>query len=418
MPKRRLKLPSLARIRTAVSPASQAAWGFLRAMLRRRPKPPIPMQPYVNLHSVPRRITKIALPIFLGMGCLVYGFYFALTAPYLIVPFAAPIFILILLSIWALPENRHIPTKTLEFLFSGILISLILWPNYLALTMPGLPWITAERLFGFPMAAVLLVCLSASGQFRKEIGETLASVPWLRQTFALFVLMQFITLPFSKAINQSLQKALVQQIDWTSMFIIGAWVCRQPGRVQRYVNIVILLMVPIFIITMEEIQHHQVLWNGHVPSFLKVNDPVAALILASSVRGATGLYRAKATFTTPLGLGEYMGLLAPFGLHMLVGTRSLPTRVAGGTLLTAAFVAIRLADARLGVVGMFVSTILYGLYWGLQRFRRNGRDLIAATFVYAYPAIFGVATAGVMLFKPLHRLVFGGEETAGSNEAR
>jgi hypothetical protein len=255
-------------------------------------------------------------------------------------------------------------------------------------------------------------------KFRKELVETLRSVPGIWQVFTVFVTMQFITLPFSKSIGESISKVMIQQIDWTSMFLIGAWICRKPGRTQRYTTFIAIMVVPLFFLAYEEAHHHKILWASHVPSFLKVSDPVAAMILAGQVRGATGLYRVKTTFSTPLGIGEFMALAAPFALHWIVTGRSLYTRVGAAMIFVMAWACVRFADARLGVVGFLVTILLYGMYWGLLRFRRDRRDLVGATIVYAYPAVFAVAAVAVQAIHSLHTLVFGGGEAQASNEAR
>ncbi len=133
---------------------------------------PVVLRPYVDLHSRWRKAGHLLIPLVMILACFIYGFFFALTAPYLIVPFAAPVLALGLLAIWALPEVDKAPVKTLELLFSAGLMGLILWPNYLALSsLPGLPWITVVRLTIFPGAFVLLLCLSSSKNFRTHLTE-------------------------------------------------------------------------------------------------------------------------------------------------------------------------------------------------------------------------------------------------------
>lgn len=376
------------------------------------------MRPYINLRSPSRLITRIVFPFGLGFFCLIYGFFYALTTPYLIVPVTIPIVALVLMSIWALPDRPHAPTKTMEFFFAALLIILILWPNYLALALPGLPWITGLRLAGFPMAFFFLICLSTSKEFRAELGEAMRSVPYLWVVLTVFVVMQFITIPFGKSPPAGAQRALLQQVNWTSMFLIGAWVGRTPGRAQRYIILAMLLAIPISAIDILEAHEQKVLWVGHVPSFLKVDDPSAALILSSAIRGATGLYRVKATFSTPLGLAEYLALLTPFALHMFFGQNRFLTKAVGLLLLPFLFYCIRMTDARLGIVGLLVSILAYVLFWGLLRLFRNRTDLFAAAVVYAYPALFCTAAAAVLFVHRLNVMVFGGGAQEASNEAR
>jgi hypothetical protein len=92
--------------------------------------------------------------------------------------------------------------------------------------------------------------------------------------------------------------------------------------------------------------------------------------------------------------------------------------MSGVLFLPVVFYCVRLTDARLGVVGFLVSIMLYFLFWGLLRLRRNGRDLLAATIVYAYPALFAAAAAAVTFIRPVHTVVFGGGAQAASDQAR
>ena len=107
----------------AFLPGPQSAAGLWREWRARRR--PVVLQPYVDLHSRWRLAAKVLLPLGLGLVCIIYGFFYAITAPYLIVPLAAPIAVLGLLAIWALPEHNVVPTKAMELAFSALILSLI-----------------------------------------------------------------------------------------------------------------------------------------------------------------------------------------------------------------------------------------------------------------------------------------------------
>jgi hypothetical protein len=374
--------------------------------------------PYVDLHSRWRLAAHILAPLTLALVCFVYGFFFALTAPYLIVPFTAPVAVLGLLSIWALPEARTAPVRTLEVFFSAVLIGLVLWPNYLALSLPGLPWITMVRLTTFPMGFLLLLCLSISSDFRRKILEAAQGAPLLLNLLLIFSVNSFVSLPLSHSLGESVNKVLLQLLNWTGMFLAALYVFRTPGRAQQYVTLLIALGIPIVVFSAVEFEEQHVLWAAHVPSFLRVDDPSAQLALSSAVRGAIGLYRTKATFSTPLGLAEFISLLTPFAIHWVAAKHSLLQRVIGLCMLPAIYVVVRMTDARLGILGYMMSTLTYVLVWSMVRFRRRLNDLVAAIIVYAYPAAFlGVLAASLFVHK-IHVLMFGGGAQAGSNEHR
>lgn len=388
-----------------------------RAKRRRERRPILPA--YVNSRSWGSRLLRYAFPPALGVLCLVYGFFFALTAPYLILVFALPVVLLVILAIWALPESATAPTQTMEMFFASLFIGLILWPNYLALALPGLPWITIIRLTGFPMVFLFLVSLSMSKRFRGDLGRVLNDTPLIWMTFVVFVAIQFLTVVFAKGhFANALQRAVINQVNWTAVFFIAVYVCRTPGRAQRYVALLMALAVPVIAISIMEATQESVLWRNHVPAFLKVPDDVVQLYLAGSLRSGTGLYRTKATFSTALGLSEYLALLVPFAIHYAVGRYPLAVRLFGAALLPAIFVVVRQTDSRLGVVGFLMSFLLYFLLWSLQRFRRARRDIVAATVVYGSPAVFAVAAAAVLLFHRVNVLVLGGGAQEGSDIAR
>jgi hypothetical protein len=386
--------------------------------LKRKPRPLPILKPYIDRRRPLRRISGFLFPIGLGFVCLIYGFFFALTAPFLLIPFAVPIVFLVLLAIWALPDTPHAPIKTMEVFYAGVLTSLVIWPNYLALALPGLPWITMLRLTSFPMSFLLLISLSTSKTFRSGIAETLRGVPGLIPALIAMATIQFITLPLSHGISDSVQQVVLNMIYIFGILLIGCWIFRIPGRVTRYVNLIVLLGIPIAIITIIESRYHKALWLGHIPPFLKVNDPVALRILSATTRGATGLFRTKATFSTPLGLAEYMALLSPFCIHFFMSKYNIFIRVAALVGVGVAFFCIRMTDARLGIVGMFVSALMYFFLWALRRLRRDKSDLFAAAIAYGYPAIFAMAMAAAIFVHRIHVLVFGSGAQASSNDAR
>jgi len=365
-----------------------------------------------------RRIGRFIFPIGLVFFCLFYGFAFALTAPYLLIPFVVPILILVLLAIWALPDAPHAPTRSMEFCFAAVIISRVLWPNYLAVELPGLPWITILRLAGIPMAILLLVCLSTSISFRSELYQSLRAIPGLLACTVGLTVVEFATLPMSAQPTASLQVALLDLIYMVAPILIGAWLARTPGRASRYVELLMLLAAPIMALTIIETRMQEVLWTGHIPSFLKINDPAAVRMMSSVVRGTTGEYRSKATFTTALGLAEYLAVLTPFFIHGAIRSRSAIIRLLSALALPLSFYCILTTDARLGVVGFLVSFLLYILFWGLGRFANNRRDIVGATVVYGYPAFFAAFMVAVLSIHRLRILVLGGGEQQSSNDAR
>jgi hypothetical protein len=376
------------------------------------------MRPYIDQHNRWRLASAFLVPFALALGCFIYGFFFALTAPYLIVLFTLPIVALGLMSIWALPDLGWAPVRSLELAYSAVLPGLILWPNYLALALPGLPWITMVRLTAFPMAFFLLVSLSASAQFREKMFNSAQGVPVMIYLLMAFAANSLVSLPLAHGVGDAIQKLMIQMVTWTGMLIGGLYVFQLPGRPERYIALLLLLAIPITGVAVVEFQEQHMMWLGHVPSFLKVADSSVDLAMSNAVRASTGLYRAKSTFSTPLGLAEHMSLLTPFALHWVAGRYSVVRRIFGLALLPTIYVVVRMTDSRLGILGYLASILTYVIIWSLIRFRSRINDLVAAIVVYAYPAaIIGVLAASMVVHK-IHVLIFGGGAQEASNDAR
>lgn len=386
-----------------------------RRLTRRSHRFPI-IRPYVNPRHPARIIAKIVFPIALALGCVVYGFFFGLTAPYLLVPFAIPIVILVLLAIWALPETHTAPTKTMEMLFGGVIVSLLIWPNYLAMALPGLPWITAIRLLSFPMAFMLLISLSSSPTFRGELRTSFDASPGALVCLVAFVVIQFLTLPLSVSIADSFQTVIVAQTNWTATLLIAAWLMRTPGRAEIYARMLVFLTIPMCAIAFLEFPNQNLLWLNNIPSFLKIDDATAAQYLTAKTRG--GIYRAKSIYASPLSFAEALALITPFCIHFATQKYNFMFRLLCLALIPIFFMCIRFTDARLGILGMLVSLLAYFLLISLLQLGRNARSLMATAVVYAYPAVFGFAVMAIMFVRPVRVLLLGNGQQASSDGAR
>lgn len=372
------------------------------------------LRPYVPPAPRWMRVAGLVALAALSLFSLAYGFFYALTAPYLILAFATPIGLLALITIWALPDREHAPTRAMVGCFFGFFVSLIAWPNYLAIALPGLPWITMLRLTGIPMALLLLVCVSTSPQFRKQVSDILGVAPPVWKLLAAFVAIQFFTIGLSATPSESLQKFVVAQTNWTAIFFVACYAYSTPGRLKLTANMLWMAAILVCALGLWEGAIKKVPWAGHIPSFLKVDE--AQMMLESMYRGRT--YRVKTIHSTPLGLAEYLALVSPFMYHFVATGRTLAVRIAAALTLVLFFRVIQLTDSRLGSVGMLVALLLYVLIWGAQRWRQLKGDLLGPFVVLAYPAFFACLIGLTFVSRRLEIMVWGSQATEGSNTAR
>ena len=128
--------------------------------------------PYHGEFTSPQKLLIGIAFTTLALVFLVGGYFYALTTPFMLTQFLIPLLPLAGVAIWALPDGHPAYRKAISNLFFAFLFAVLLWPEYLAIALPGLPWITSVRLLGFPLCYFLLVSVSTSPDFRSEIAET------------------------------------------------------------------------------------------------------------------------------------------------------------------------------------------------------------------------------------------------------
>lgn len=354
-------------------------------------------------------ITGLALP---------YGFFYAITTPWLLVPFTTPIALLLLLVIWTFPETRVVPERTIEGLTFACFITLALWPSYLAIDLPGLPWITIIRLVATPLVIILLISASTSRDFRSRFAEIHNSAPLVWKLLVALVVAQILSIPFSNHLGDSISKFVVFQTNQTALLLVTAYVFRKPGRVERYAALYWAFCVITSALAMVEFVEQKVLWVEHLPWFISIDEGVQK-ILNGSMRPNTGQYRSQAVFSTPLGFSEFLSFGLPLILHFASSGRYNPW-VRGAAWLSIPLVlqAILASDSRLGILGFFLSTMLYLLVWALRTWRNNRHSLIAPTVLAGYPVLFALTIIASFTVGRIRSKVWGMGQYDNSTEAR
>jgi len=350
--------------------------------------------------------------------CLIYGFLYALTTPFLLTQFLAPLLLLSALVIWALPDMKIAPTRTLEILFFAFFVAAAIWPNYLAVALPGLPWITSVRLIGLPLALLLTICVSISPDFRSWVRYSATSIPLLLTFVVGFIIVQCTSVLISDKHIESLNAVFAYQISWTAIFFTACYVFLRPGNAEKWAFIFCGSASFICLLGLWEQQLERVPWSGHIPSFLAVGDEYVQRVLSGARRLGTGKYRVQTIHSTPLGCSEFLALVTPFAIHFAVGSYGRAVRAWAALSLPLIFYVILATDSRLGVVGFFLSCLLYLLAWGVMSWRTRGRSLVAPAVVLAYPALAVAFLTATFTVQRLKSIVWGSGGTAYSDQGR
>lgn len=347
-----------------------------------------------------------------------YGLGVAYTGRSLLLQMAVPLVALAALVVWALPDSDRAPLNWVRTLLFAFIVALLVWPDYLAFAVPGLPWLTAIRIIAIPLALVLLICLSSSSGFRQELGDAVNATPLTWKLLAVFIVLAALSILVSRQIGSSLNKFIIAQLYWTMIFFCAAWTFRRPGRAMLLAYILWGCVVFVCLIGVQEWRLHAIPWAGHVPSFLVVEDPVVQNILSAKSRATTGIYRVQSKFTTPLGLAEFLALTTPFLLYFLLFSRSIILRIAAALTLALMFHTIVRTDSRLGAAGFFTACLMFLLAWAVVRWRHVKESIFGPALTFAYPVVAIGFLVATFVVGRLRAMVWGTGAHQFSTQAR
>lgn len=347
-----------------------------------------------------------------------YGAAFALIGRFFLTFFTVPILLGIFGVIALLPVTDRAPNRALTPMLFAFILALCCWPDYLAISLPGLPWITLIRLIAFPLAILFLIDLSSSTAIRREINDAMRPNKAAYVCLIVFVILAALSIGLSKNPVQSMNKFIVLVSTCIVPLLIASWVFQRPGRAENFAKALLFVTIFVCLIAVQEVRHRQLPWAGHIPSFLAIQDEAVQRILAGSSRAGTNIYRAQSRFTTSLGLGEFLGLALPFILHLLFTRSSLLIRALCVLSLPLLVYVVIETDSRLAAIGMLASCMMYLLAWAVLRWRTREGSLFGPFITIAYPAIFTVFMASTFFVGRLRGMVWGDGSQDPSNEAR
>lgn len=387
----------------------------LRAWVFKRGRPVLP------LYEAERPtwwilLRRTLLLIGVCLATFFYGLLVSVLPPSLLVPAAAPLAILTLVVIWALPDAPRAPVRALARFFMAFSVIMLLWPNYLAFSFGGLPWISMRRLVGAVTVLLLLISASTSKKFRDDMVAILRSSPWVTRLLLGFFVIQTISSFTSPALGEAINRYVDCQIMWTAMFFSSVWYFGTLERsADRWLHALLWSGGILMVIGAIEFRVQHVLWAGHIPSFLQIQDDAVQEILTPNIRDR---YRAVTTFSSPLSYGEFLALTAPLVLHKLMNSKTLLWTVIWGAIDLALLVSVFLSGARLGMVGYLVAHAIYFLLWAVRRWRTQPGGLIGPALTMLYPALIVVLSIMIVSVDALRTRVLGGGSTQQSNDAR
>jgi hypothetical protein len=358
----------------------------------------------------------------LGSGLVLFAAFYGLLCTILpvqlmIIP-GLPILILIGMSLWLLPDIGGLPIERVHTLLIWFLALNILWPGYVAIAAPGLPWVTPTRGVLFALLLVVVFNLATSQELRSQINDAMGGSPILRRLFWIFWGLTTVSILFSGSPSQTLNKYVNNQIYWTMLFAISTWLTMRTKFVAGLARVLAWTVIVVSLMAIYEFHVKRVVWLDHLPSFLKVDAELLATIGDSQARAGTEVYRARGPFAAALFFAEYLAMAFPFVLHLMLRSKEAWKVVVLGAGAFAVCCAMYMTNSRSAMIGMLLSILVYGFMMAWRTRSHNKSSLVGTTVVLAYPTVILMMVGLVLSWNRLRVLVLGGGQNAASDDAR
>ena len=378
-----------------------------------------PILPQYNRYSAEpsptRRRLLFAAKLLLAAG---YGIAVVLLPQTIMYTLAIPIGVMLLLTLWLLPDRKTFPLGVLKLLYLPLLCLMILWPVYLAIAVPGLPWLTPTRMLLFVVIFFLLYSISTSSALRHHLVTVARSSRAMWLGFCTWQVMMIVTLPLSDQTMFSIRRWFDIQTEQTSVFFLGCLLFTRRKWVTRTCVALVVCAVIASLDGMYELRLGYPPWAPHIPSFMRVDEAIMANVLGAQSRSGDGLYRVHGQFPNSLIYAEYLALCMPFVLHWMVTGRSIVLRLAMMVAWPVIFYAILISQSRLGLVGTIIGTLVYMGLWTWRRWKSERSGLLDASLMFGFPMIAALLIMVMLSSTAISTRVLGGGAQAASDNSR
>lgn len=352
------------------------------------------------------------------LAAAVYGVAAVFLPIEMIFVLAVPIVICLLVVLWIMPDRAVFPITAIEKSYRILLIFMVIWPTYLAVALPGLPWLTPTRIMLFVVTILFCYSLATSAQLR---GYLLAVAMQVRLFWIGFLMWQasmLLSLPLSAHPATSVKMLIDRQLGYTESLFLGCLVFYRRGMATWTIGCVLILAVICAVDGFIELKMGHPPWTLYIPSFMRVDEVFLANVLGAQARSGDGLYRVRGQYSNSLIFAEFLALCMPFILHWMLTGRSIGIRSAMPFVMGLLLAAIIVTQSRLGLIGTIVAVATYVPLWAFRQWRANPTSILGPTLLFGAPLIAFGLIAVVFSSHRLSQSVLGGGAQEASNQGR
>lgn len=261
------------------------------------------------------------------------------------------------------PAAKAAPRRLAMSLLTAAAFLLPLWPAYLFVAVGPLPALIPPRIVLYLVSALWAYDMTFSPFRRAQFAIAVKKSGAVSGLFFALFALGFLSLPFSEGRSIAIPEFFRQSSIWLVPYCAILTYCRRQRDFALLMKALVLGAVPVALIALTEAATHQLLANLLSPF---IADDAEWLRNVQSFKIRDGVFRAQATHTHPLSLGEHMAFMAPVAFGFAIAARNLRARA----LWASAFAAIAMAAIATNSRGAVIVIVLgVGVMTGLLVWR-------------------------------------------------
>lgn len=324
---------------------------------------------------------------------LAFSLYVAIAAaatiiyPPLGVLFLFPVLVAIAL---VAPTARAAPRGLAFNLILVACVLLAVWPVYIFVKLGPSPILTPPRLVLYVVSAMWLYDMAVSPYRRAQFALAIRKSGSTAKTVFLFFLLGLISLPLAEGRALAIPEFFRQAMIWLLPFCAVMTYCRRQRDFVLILKATTIGAIIVAGIAIAEVASGQLMANVLSP-FISGDGEWLQNVQEQKIRD--GIFRAQASHTHPLSLGEHMALAAPFAFAFWLSAKGKRARWLWGAGLALILLGAVATNARGAGLGMAASMIAMTAILAV-RFLRSRR-------AYRFRPVAGLVAALALLSAPV-----------------
>ena len=375
---------------------------------------------YNSLHH--RGWWKLASIVFVALALFltVYtGFLVAIGGTLALRFVGFPILLMAGVSLWMLPDVDKPDNAPFFKLLIIYMFLMVAWPTYVAIAIPGLPWVTPPRIVLGVLLIGMLTHFPQIAEARRKVVDLLGYDPIAFRLYGLFLFMQVVVVPLAPSPVEAFSYQVLQGVLDSSAMVAAAWCFSDVKKIPRVMRVVILAGILTMLLTLLENWLQRPPWFGYIPSFLRVDPALYETYMSSQARIGDGRYRVRATFGIVLYYSQYIGLFLPPLMYEMWKAKGWK-RVLVLALIPLILQTVWFVNARTASIALLTTMFGFaGLVMIRQLFFRPRGDALKSGIMVSLVLLAVAGLAGAIASShQLKMYTIGGQQHAGSNAVR